>query len=105
MKLVLYDQLTNNVLTTYENLEDVKMDSNNIIFKNGRFDSISTPFLLLDDTVEVPAAVTSDLISQNQQSTLPKADKDTISQLRTQLESVSSDLQGFMDFYFNSIGQ
>lgn len=64
MKLTIYNG-QKKIVDLYEDMQDVKVNGNNVSWRNGALKGIKMEYLLLEDEVEVHEEVTDELISQD----------------------------------------
>lgn len=64
MKLTIYNG-QKKIVDLYENMHDVKVNGNNVSWRDGALKGIKMEFLLLADEVEIQDEVTEELINQD----------------------------------------
>lgn len=72
MKLVIYKD--NEIIQTFEGLEGVEVDGNNITWSTGSAKEVNVDFIVLDNEVEIPDELTSTIISLDKKDTIKKID-------------------------------
>lgn len=103
MKIAFYRKENGQFVSTInEEMTNPKISGDRIIYDKGAISGLTECHILLDDNVDPPLTI-EEAMPLNKLGTLPKVQtsEERMNELKKQLESISTDLQGFMDFFFN----
>jgi hypothetical protein len=111
MKLILF-QDDKKVHDVIENVENPVVSGKSVRWLEGSIIDITPNFIIVDDEVDLIDLeyLTEEILSSDKSGEFHEVDemadlKAENERLKNELLSVSSDLQGFMDFYFESLGE